>query len=296
MEKKLLWTGLFSLVLIVFTSGSVMGQYLETFSTPNKGYLVSFVDDFAGVNWTLSTWNTAGSERDTNDYFQTTAGGVLEAIDLDQEVCWTSPPLTVIATGTSAFTANISWTGFDVNQTNPLEFINVEYQLNGGAWVRHPNIIGANGDPAYTMRPTGGATPQAGTATTNFPSIAVTAGNTIQVRVCFSDNANAEVTTLDNVSVTNAMVAPTAASVSLGGRVFNSNGSGIGRAQLTLVSTNGQVRTAISNGFGYYNFDGLQSGGTYTLTINSKEFQFAKPSRIINLDKSLSDVDFEALP
>ncbi|MBK8501989.1 MAG: choice-of-anchor D domain-containing protein [Saprospiraceae bacterium] len=189
---------------------SAKAQYTETFSTPNKGYLINLVDDFSGVDWTLSAWaNQPPVEfgRDAEDYLQTTASGVLGGIDLDQEVCWTSPMLVATTTGTAAFTTDITWTGYDNNQANPLEFINVEYQLNGGAWQRHPNVIGTDGDLAYTVRYTNAMGGNDGSATTNFPNIAVTMGDMIVVRVCWSNNSNVEVTTLDNVSVTNVSLA-----------------------------------------------------------------------------------------
>ena len=83
----------FSLLLSVFQA---QAQYSETFSTPNKGYQLSCANDVAGVNWTLTPWDASGTcqvadLRDPTDYFQTTAGGVLESIDIDQEVCWVSP-------------------------------------------------------------------------------------------------------------------------------------------------------------------------------------------------------------
>ncbi|MBX2928523.1 MAG: hypothetical protein KF852_11855, partial [Saprospiraceae bacterium] len=184
------------------------GQYLETFSTPNKGYLENFVNDFNGVNWTLTPWaNQPPAEfgRDDQDYFKTTAAGVLESIDLDQEVCWLSPLLVATVNGTAAFTADITWAGYDPNQTNPEEYINVEYRINGGSWVRHPNVLGANGDPAFTVRYT--AVGGSGSHTTNFPSIAIMVGHTFEIRICVSNNTDAEVVTIDNVSVTNVQLA-----------------------------------------------------------------------------------------
>jgi hypothetical protein len=184
------------------------GQYLETFSTPNKGYLENFVNDFNGVNWTLTPWaNQPPAEfgRDDQDYFKTTAAGVLQSIDLDQEVCWLSPLLVATVNGTAAFTADITWAGYDAGQTNPQEYINVEYRINGGSWVRHPNVLGANGDPAFTVRYT--AVGGSGSHTTNFPSIAILVGHTFEIRICVSNNLNAEVVTIDNVSVTNVQLA-----------------------------------------------------------------------------------------
>ena len=36
-------------------------QYLEAFSTPNKGYLLNCVNDLTTVNWTLTPWDPTGT-------------------------------------------------------------------------------------------------------------------------------------------------------------------------------------------------------------------------------------------
>ncbi|MEZ4926222.1 MAG: hypothetical protein R3A50_08095 [Saprospiraceae bacterium] len=250
-------------LLLTFFSQLAYAQYDETFSTPNKGYLINNVDDFIGIDWTLSSW---GAGRDAGDYFQTTVGGVLESIDLDQEVCWTSPLLTVSATGNINFTADITWAGFDVNQSSPLEFINVEYSINGGAWVRHPNVVGSNGDSAYTVRYTGGVGPFDGMATTNFASIAVVAGNSFQVRVCASDNANAEVVTIDNVhvsGVTQGCAAPQLSTVVTPVGCSNPNSGAI---DLTPSAGNPPYSYAWSNSATTQDISGIPTG-TYTVTV-----------------------------
>lgn len=251
---------------------------METFSTPNKGYLLNCANDFTGVGWTLSTWDPGGScqilppdpttdIRDPQDYFQTTGAGVLECIDLDQEVCWTSPSLTVIATGNISFTADISWVGFDVLQTPPTDGINVEYQINGGAWVRHPNILGVNGDPTYTVRYIDGIGPFNSSGTTNFPSIAVTAGNSFKVRMCASDNANAEVVTLDNVAVTG---------VSAGGCIAPTIGIATTQAG-TCNGTNGSIIVTATGGTPGYNvaWSGTESGNPGGTEIASSGGMYA---------------------
>lgn len=73
-------------LLIAFSGTTSIAQYNETFSTPNKGRMLNFIDDFTGVNWTISPWSAAGGERDAADYFNTTAAGRLECIDLDEQV------------------------------------------------------------------------------------------------------------------------------------------------------------------------------------------------------------------
>ncbi len=42
----------------LFLALNANAQYLETFSTANKGYLASpgCTSDFSGVNWTLTSW------------------------------------------------------------------------------------------------------------------------------------------------------------------------------------------------------------------------------------------------
>ena len=68
---------------------------MKPFLYTGKGYKLNLLDDFAGVNWTLSPWANGGGEHDTADYFATTVAGKLESIDLDQAVYWESPLLSI---------------------------------------------------------------------------------------------------------------------------------------------------------------------------------------------------------
>ena len=91
-------------------------------------------------------------------------------------------------------------------------------------------------------------------------------------------------------------VAPTAAAVSITGRVLTANGQGIRNARLTLTSLNGTRRTAISSSFGYYAFDGVEVGRTYVLEIASKRYIFANPTRIFILQDQVTDMNFISEP
>ncbi|MGD9562805.1 MAG: carboxypeptidase-like regulatory domain-containing protein [Pyrinomonadaceae bacterium] len=86
----------------------------------------------------------------------------------------------------------------------------------------------------------------------------------------------------------------TAADVSLSGRAARANGRGIGGARVTLIDSIGQIRTAITNPFGYYRFDGIEAGQTVVLSISSKQHIFANPVRTINLGDNAFDVNFVA--
>ena len=90
-------------------------------------------------------------------------------------------------------------------------------------------------------------------------------------------------------------LAPTAAYVSVGGRIFTVDGRGISGVRITLTDTiAGEVRHAISNAFGYYRFDDVPVGQTYFMTVASKRHVFDPDTRVISLDDELTDVDWIA--
>ncbi len=202
---------LLSIILFVLFSSHVKGQYSETFSTPNKGYLLNCVNDITGVNWALTPWDASGTcqvadLRDPTDYFNTIAAGVMESIDLDQEVCWESPLMNISAAGTVSLSVALSWVGFDsdVAANNCLtDYIRVMYSVNGGAYTMVPNQFGGNACATVSY-------PFANPGTSNNGSGNVTqggiTGSTLKIRVCVFTNANAEMVTIDNVSVPQAGV------------------------------------------------------------------------------------------
>ncbi len=92
------------------------------------------------------------------------------------------------------------------------------------------------------------------------------------------------------------VLTPTAALVSVGGRVATPAGQGIGATALTMTAGNGDVRQTISNAFGYYRFDGVEAGQTYILAVRSKRFEFVSPIRFISVDSDITDADFISSP
>ncbi|HEY0457994.1 MAG TPA: carboxypeptidase-like regulatory domain-containing protein [Pyrinomonadaceae bacterium] len=93
-----------------------------------------------------------------------------------------------------------------------------------------------------------------------------------------------------------AMV-PVAANVSVGGRVLTAGGAGIRNAAVTVSGGNLPSPVTVYTGsFGYYNFEGLQSGMTYTVTVVVKRYILAQPSRTVMPQSSVSDFDFMTEP
>lgn len=103
-----------------------------------------------------------------------------------------------------------------------------------------------------------------------------------------------QVTSLSPFAIT--LTAPSAASVSAGGRVTNAFGQGISNASLTLTDTDGNSRRALTNPFGYYRFDEVPSGTIYVLSVQSKRYQFAQPTLTISVTDNISDLNFVAMP
>ena len=89
-------------------------------------------------------------------------------------------------------------------------------------------------------------------------------------------------------------LAPTAAGVSISGRVTTPNGNGLRNAILTLTDSTGNVRTTITSSFGYYRLDDIEAGQTYVIAVSSKRYQFAP--RVLSVADELTDLDFTALP
>jgi hypothetical protein len=75
--------------------------------------------------------------------------------------------------------------------------------------------------------------------------------------------------------VTIQAIGPTAASVSVAGRVFNPEGGGIRNALVSVTdTTTGAVKTAHTNTFGYFSVAGLPAGRTFIFEVRAKGYSF----------------------
>lgn len=92
--------------------------------------------------------------------------------------------------------------------------------------------------------------------------------------------------------VCTTLAVPTAAGVSVGGRVVTADGAGIRNTTVTLTDSTGAPRTALTNAFGYYRFDDVEAGGNYILSVSSKQYTFDTPVRSITVNDQISDADF----
>ena len=99
-----------------------------------------------------------------------------------------------------------------------------------------------------------------------------------------------------NVTGTGTVCPVVAAGVNIGGRIANANGIGISGARVSLTYPSGEVAVIKTNAFGYYKFEDLEVGSTYTVQVADKRHQFQNPTQIITLQDAVEDLDFTALP
>ncbi|MDQ4120906.1 MAG: carboxypeptidase-like regulatory domain-containing protein [Acidobacteriota bacterium] len=107
------------------------------------------------------------------------------------------------------------------------------------------------------------------------------------------DGDNNGTATVD-IGAFEAMFIPTAASVTVGGRVKTANGRGIRNVIITIAFPTGERRSVVSSAFGYYRFADIPAGETYILSVAAKRYSFSQPTQIRNLVGETEDIDFVA--
>jgi hypothetical protein len=110
----------------------------------------------------------------------------------------------------------------------------------------------------------------------------------------FRDGYGDSLAFVDIGAVEVEMQIPTAAGVSVGGRVTTASGRGITGVSISLTDSDGNVRTTISTSLGEYRFDDVEAGNTYVLTAAGKRFTFTQPSLVLNVSADAADVNFIA--
>ncbi|MBS1794234.1 MAG: carboxypeptidase regulatory-like domain-containing protein [Acidobacteria bacterium] len=90
-------------------------------------------------------------------------------------------------------------------------------------------------------------------------------------------------------------LAPTAASVSVAGRVADAGGRGIAGVFVTLTDAEGRAVSAKTNSFGRYLFGNVPAGGVYFVGVSSKRYSFAVSAQAVDLEEAVENVDFTAV-
>lgn len=91
-----------------------------------------------------------------------------------------------------------------------------------------------------------------------------------------------------------ALLGPTASTVSVSGRVVAANGAPIKNARLTLSGVASERVMARTNAFGYFRFDSISSGRTYTLDVSARGYVFTP--RILAVSDDIVDLEIFPAP
>lgn len=203
-------------------------------------------------------------------------------------------------TGFSIYNLNVNYWGEQWRRTNSTDDrLNFEYQVGvnsieaSGTWTPVNEL---NFNP-----------PQNGSDTAlngNDPANRINISHTINISIppnvnfCFrwrdenspgSDKGMA----VDDFQLSFQVTSSSNASIK--GRVITVGGRAIRDAVVTIAG--GRLPEPITkkvSSFGYYIFEDIPVGETYIISVSSKRYFFSQPSRVINLQEDIVDIDFIA--
>jgi len=89
-----------------------------------------------------------------------------------------------------------------------------------------------------------------------------------------------------------SLLAPTAANGSITGRITNSNGGPVSGAVVQVSGT--QIRKSITDAYGNYHFDNVETNGFYTVTPARANYTFSPASRAFSLVGGRTEAAFTA--
>lgn len=264
-----------------------------------------------GAESAVLVTDVPGQQNASSARFATaTANGTTGTVTITSAVI----PQSAIPAGNDLF---ISFRGIGVGLAagagiDGTDSIALSVSLDGGASFSSETEIAGRSDAAYTynignaetatydgnnaieaaksFRPTTGGLndpTSVSKVTLRIPNASITASGVI-VRFILTVNRTDELLALDDIIV--YALPPTAAPAKVSERIATFSGRGISKASVTATDASGQVFSALTNPFGYYNFNGLNAGETYVFEVRSKGYSFAP--QVLFLGSNLTDVNF----
>lgn len=123
-------------------------------------------------------------------------------------------------------------------------------------------------------------------------TITFTVGTNYSITAQYGGATNVSASTSATLTQQVTGFPPTAADVSLNGRVVSPDGNGIPYARLRLTDAEGNARLVTASPFGYYQFAGVAAGKTYVLSVEAKGYRFDSPSMTVTVNDNLADLNF----
>jgi hypothetical protein len=126
-------------------------------------------------------------------------------------------------------------------------------------------------------------------------NVSLFGGQTIRLRFRTTVTANlAGPGRLEVDAVSLQAFLPTASGASVGGRVVTAGGMGIAGASVTIVDPAGNPRTTLTTSLGYYQFDEVEVGNNYVMSVTAKGKAFVDSPVVIAVNDNISNQDFHA--
>lgn len=88
-------------------------------------------------------------------------------------------------------------------------------------------------------------------------------------------------------------LAPSAALVSVSGRILAPDGIGLRNARVVLTDSGGNTQSALTGSFGYFRFEEVPAGETIVISVISKRFQFQP--EVIFINENIEDLILTAV-
>jgi hypothetical protein len=186
----------------------------------------------------------------------------------------------VIAAGANLPPANfISATNLD-NTAGKVALVNVPASMTGNCASNLTNSYDFVGYGATNCAEGNNPENPGGTATTSIQ------------RIVLGVDTNNNGVDFASIAPSPNGAAPTAANVSVSGRVITPQELGLTNALVTLTDMQGNARTVLTRKFGSFRFSDVIAGQTYILSVSSKRYTYT--ARVITVNEDLTEVNFAA--
>ncbi len=214
----------------------------------------------------------------------------------DLEVTLTAPTgqslLLFSATGTTSATAGACGSfGFrNLQSTNTYTFADA---ASANWWTTVGSVATGATVPTSTNRTVvtgiGGAANPPPTTSLNSAFAAATLPNgTWTLR--FRDRGAGDVGTVTAATLT--LTPATAAGVMVSGRVLTPEGRGLRSTNVLITDPSGNTRRVLTGAYGSFQFDDVEAGQTYIISVGSRRFNFTP--QLLHISDNISDLVFAA--
>ena len=122
----------------------------------------------------------------------------------------------------------------------------------------------------------------------------INGGNALLVPATINNSTNRATANGVTTFATFSMAEAPSIAQTLKGRVRMASGKGAYGVFVTLTDQAGNVRTAMTNMFGYYQFPGVMTWENYTIAVRAKRYTFATSSQTLLFPENSADINFSS--